>query len=152
MRVPEKIRIILAAENRPIKGLFATLKFATARKNPFNMVFGPSGDTGEIEATRDQILKEAQKSRNLFLMDYGDLETEFTGQLTVTPMNRQSVEGALKAYRLFTGNYEYPANYEEMLHRAHAILTGLAGSQLTATVSCEPDKSAVVETVPVAAA
>ena len=115
------------------------------------MLFGPTNDEGQIEITREQILRHAKQDLNLFLMDHGHLEIEWTGRLTVTPHNSEQVEGALKAYKLYSGNYDHGPGYEENLHNADAILSGLAESRLTATVSCEPDESVTIETVSVMA-
>src|ERR1700674_570984 len=82
-----------------MKGMSVMLKFLTAWKNPCGLVFGPSDEQGRIVVMRDQIIGEARKTLELFLMDYGDLEIEWTGKLRVTPMNRKSIERALLALR-----------------------------------------------------
>ena len=69
----------------------------------------------------------------------------------VTPLNREGVEQALKAYNLFSDNYEYPPGYKDTLHGAQAIRAGFPGGQLTATAFCEIGELVVIETIPVPA-
>ena len=99
MRVPAKIETTIKTDGQEMKGVSVMLKFLTARKNPYDLVFGPSDEQGRIVVMRDQIIGEARKTLELFLMDYGDLEIEWTGKLRVTPMNRKSIERALLALR-----------------------------------------------------
>lgn len=110
-----------------------------ARKNHFDLLFGPSGQGGEIKVTSEHVLEEAHKSMELFLMDYADIESYWTGKLEVTPLNRNAVERALSAYRLFR-RYKYPPGYEENLRAADAALVQLRDAELTVAVHCEtPD-------------
>jgi len=150
LKIPARIKIAITAGERHIQGMFVMLTFVMARKNPFNLLFGPSDGRGEIEVTRDQILEEANKSMELFLMDYADIESYWTGKLKVTPMNRDAVERALSAYRLFRG-YNYPSGYEENLRTADASLVRLREMELTATVDCKTPHPIEVESIRVIA-
>lgn len=115
-----------------------------AQKNHFDLLFGPSGTGGEIEVKREQVLEEAHKSMELFLMDYADIESYWTGKLEVTPLNRDAIQRVLSGYRLFR-RYKYPAQYEENLRAADAALAQLRDAELTVAVHCEtPDPIQVV--------
>jgi hypothetical protein len=150
VRIPATIRVGIKAGDRKMQGLFAMLTFAMARKNSFDLLFGPSNEAGEIEITREQVLEEARKSMELFVMDYADIESYWTGKLRVTPMNRDAVQRSLSAYRLFR-KYEYPPGYEDKLLAADAALTRVAEVDLTAVVNCEASGPIDVETVRVPA-
>ena len=151
MRIPAKMLITIKVGDRPTKGMFVILKFLMARKNSYNLVFGPSDEQGRVEATRDEIIKDARKSMELFLMDYGEIKTYWTGQLQVTPMNRESIGRALSAIRLFRDVYEYPHGHEELLRAADAALAQMGDAELTTVVQTETDESIAVETVSVRA-
>lgn len=47
-----------------MKGMFVMLKFLTARKNPYDLVFGPSDEQGRIVVMRDQIMAKPGKRQN----------------------------------------------------------------------------------------
>jgi hypothetical protein len=151
LRVPAKIETTIKTNGQEMKGTFVMLKFLTAKKNPYDLVFGPSDEQGRIVVMRDQIIGEARKTLELFLMDYGDLETEWTGKLRVTPMNRESIERALSALRLFGRVHEYPPGYEESLKAADALLAQRGEADLIATVQCETEEPISVETTSVRA-
>lgn len=139
LKIPAKIKVVVTAGERHIPGMFVMLRFVMARKNHFDLLFGPSGQGGEIEVTREQVLEEAHKSMELFLVDYSDIESYWTGKLQVTPLNRDAIERALSAYRLFR-RYRYPPQYEEKLRAADAALVQLRDAELTVAVHCEtPD-------------
>jgi hypothetical protein len=148
LRVPETMEAMVTAGDHPIKGIFVTLRFAMSRKNPFDLVFGPSGDRGEITITRAQVLEESRKSMELFIMDYADLETHWTGRLRATPMNREAVGHALAAYKLFR-RFEYPPGYEHDLHAADAALEKISDAKLKAVVRCETADPIEVESLTV---
>ena len=150
MRLPDRVKITIEVGRRPASQMFVTLKFVTSEKNPFNLVFGPSDRQGIIELTREQIITEATKTRELFLMDYADIESSWTGTLFVTPLNREAIRRALSAFRMFR-RYSYPDNYEENLYTADAALTQIPQMELRATVQCDSGEKIHIEAVAVTA-
>jgi hypothetical protein len=135
MRLPENITITIRADGRELEGVFLRLRFDMSAKNAHYFLFGPSDVHALIEVTRSQLIDEARKSTNLFLMDYHHIEPGWTGKLGVTPVNLEAVEAALKAYRQFRGGFEYPVGHEESLNKAAARLTQTPNAVLTATHS-----------------
>lgn len=126
------------------------LTFVMARKNHHVFIFGPSDSSGSIQVSGDEIRREARKAMELFLMDYADIDGYWTGALRATPVNRESLKGALVAYQQF-GQSEFPPGYEEMLLRADEILGNIPTFTLEANVRCEPGQGFTVEAVPVRA-
>ena len=135
---------------QPAEGMFAKLKFLTARKNPYNLAFGPSNERGKIEVSRDHIISEARKVMEFFLMDYWNIEVDWTGVLCVTPMNRESLARALSAFRLFR-SYDYGPGYEESLRAADVVLATRCEAEMTAVVECEEQEPVAIEVVSVRA-
>lgn len=148
MTVPESLEVVIMAGDRPIEGLFVFLRFEMSRKNPFDLLFGPSGDEGKIAITRSEVLEEARKSMELFVTDYADLETYWTGKLRATPLNRKAVASALSAYSLFR-LFKYPPGYEQALKAADAALARIPNAKLHAVVHCETTGLIQVESQPV---
>jgi hypothetical protein len=152
LRIPEKITIAIQVGGQPTKGMFVTLKFLTTRKNPYDLLFGPSDEHGSVGITREQVLNEARRTMEFFLMDYGEIETEWTGKVQVTPMNRESIARALSAFRLFKRSYEYPPGYEESLNVADAGLADKGDADLIATIQGKLEHPITIEIVSVRAA
>ena len=84
---------------------------------------------------------------DLFPMDHWSLELDWTGVLRVTPLNREGLAGALKAFRLYRGNYDYGPGYEASLRKADAILAPRGKAEMTATVRFEAKEPVRIETV-----
>ena len=151
MGVPSKLEITIIVGGQPTTGMLVMLKFFTARKNPYQLVFGPSNEQGKIEVSRDQILSEARKTADLFPMDHWNIEVDWSGVLQVTPMNRESLGRALSAMRLFH-TYDYGEGYEESLRAADAILGQRSGAEMIATARYDSKEPITVKTVRVLAA
>jgi hypothetical protein len=147
LRVPDKILITITANGRPLEGVPVRLSFVMARKNHHGFIFGPSNSSGLIQVNGDEIRREARKEMEIFLMDYADIDSYWTGVLRATPLNRESVRRALTAYRQFR-HCEFPRGYEQMLLDADVILAKVSTATLVATVRCEPDNTFTVEAVP----
>ena len=94
--------------------------------------------------TREEILTEARKGDNFFLMDYAGLEQSWTGRLLVTPINREAIKRALSAFHLYR-QFPYPANYSETLNLADAALVGISQQELTVVVQHDSANEIVVE-------
>ena len=150
MKVPEKTTITITTGGKPIEGVPVKLIFEMAKKNHHIFVFGPSDSSGTINVTADEIRREARKTMELFLMDFTDIEAHWTGRLRIVPMNRQAIKAALSAFRQFR-SFKFPANYEQMLLAADAILSRIPTAKLEASVRSEPDKKLTLEAVPVQA-
>src|SRR5262245_19992212 len=150
MKTPKYINVTIRAAGRPVSHMLAMFRFVMAQKNPYNFAFGPSDRNGQIHVKNDQILAEAKNSRELFLMDYTDIECAWTGQLIMTPMNREAIKRALKAFKTYR-SYSYPSGYKEALDRAHSALHGIRASELTASVECDPMEGVRIETIAVRA-
>ena len=145
------MEIIIKVGGQPTAGMFVILRFQTAKKNPFNLLFGPSDERGRIEVSRGDMLSEAGKTIDLFPMDHWNIEVDWTGALHVTPMNRESLARALSATRVFR-SYDYGPGYEESLRAADAILARRGKVEMTATVQCDAKEPVAIETARVSAA
>lgn len=138
----------MTADGKPIKGILVTLSFVMSRKNHHGFIFGPSDDSGVIEVSGEEIRREARKEMEIFLMDYADIDTYWTGVLRATPVNRESLKRALAAYRQFR-HCEFPPGYEGMLLAADGILSRMPTAVLEARVQCQPDRGCAVEVIAV---
>ena len=146
MKLPELIRVRVLGDGKPLPGAFVCIQIKTNRKNDFALAFGPADDSGALEVSREALLSEAEKSRNLFLMDYGHPEADFAGQIVVEPFNLEAIERALAAYRLFRNVSAYSSSYAEDLENAHKVLATLGLKMLHAEVEVEDSEDLAVQT------
>jgi len=106
---------------------------------------------GKIRVTREEIVSEAQKVREFFLLDYARIEAAWGGTLVVTPLNREAINRARSAYQLFGARYPFIERYKEFLDAADAALSQLPSVELTAIVQCETSQTIDIETIAISA-
>ena len=147
MTLPSRIVVRVTANGHAVGGMFICIKLKMSVRNDFDLVFGPTDDEGGIIVTRENLLSEADKDRSFFLMDYGDPEQDFTGEIIVTALNRESLERALTAYEMFSKVWKYPVGYLEDLHKAHTKLDEMHTATLSLNVQHD-EESVVIEARP----
>lgn len=148
MKIPDRLNITIFVGAIPVAKMLVMINFVACQKNAHNLGFGPSDINGKIYVTREQILAEARKNRELFLMDYAAIETAWTGTLIITPMNREAIRRARSAVQLF-GSRQYAYNHEEILSAAERALAQLGSGRLTASVQCDGSSDMNIETITV---
>lgn len=123
-QLPNTIKIRTLGNGIPISNMFVRLTIKTNYKNSFDLIFGPSNSTGTITVTSDDIIREAEKDRRLFIMDYGDPVENFSGEIEITPLNQENLSKARAAYNMFKEHSSYPKNYEANLGRSIQAIDG----------------------------
>jgi hypothetical protein len=144
--LPESLHVKVTCDGRPIPGLFVRVRIATSRKNDFANAFGPSDTSGEIVVTRSQLLREAERDRQFFIMDFGHPELDYAGVIDVTPMNQEALGRAVEAYHQFQAYTEYPPLYAERLQEARLALESLSPAVLRLGVTVQGGTGQVVAT------
>jgi hypothetical protein len=81
------------------------------------------------------MISEALRDQELFVMDYGDPERHFSGELAVSIFGKKAIERAIDAYSIFKDPIAFPAEHLDQLHRAHKILTALEGKEILLDVA-----------------
>jgi hypothetical protein len=99
--LPTRIRIKVLSNGAPLAGALVMLRFKTLRNNDFTSIAGPTAADGEVIVDRDQIAREASLEKKLFPMDFGELETDFAGAVTIEPLGLEDIDRALAAFQLF---------------------------------------------------
>lgn len=118
-RLPDLIRASITVAGRPAMGLAVSTSIKTIRKNPFDCIWGPSNASGVITIEGRALLQQAEAARGFFVMDYGHPEGDGAGFVELTVENLDALDGALKAYDLFSaGDFSYPPGYQLMLLEA----------------------------------
>jgi hypothetical protein len=106
-------------------------------KNPFRLLFGPASPEGAFVATRDDIVGEIKKVRDLFLMDYDDPSIAWTGRLEVRVLSRSDIANLLLAYGTYGSAGGYPPDLPRQLMDLDAKLDSHEGDDVSAHVSVE---------------
>lgn len=136
MKLPEMIDIRVLADGRPAAGMFVCVTLRMTRKDDFGLGFGPTGEDGGLRVSREDLLREAEKERRLFIMDYGHPEDDFSGEILVKPLNRKALQQAIAAYDTYQLVTPYPPRYAEQVQKAHATLEQCEIAELSAEVKC----------------
>ena len=137
MRLPEKIEVKITAAGQPVAGLLVDARIVTTRKNNFVLLFGPTDENGELTITREDLLRQAEQDRQFFIMDYGDPEGDFSGNLLISIFGREHITRALKAYPLFKDVASFPIDYLKNITQAERILVTLHPTKLSLEVKHE---------------
>jgi len=129
--LPSRITIRVFSDGTPLAGALVMLRFKSCRKNDFELIAGPTDAQGEVIVDRDQIALDAALEQKLFPMDFGRLETDFAGVLTVWALSLGDIDRALAAFRLFKEVSRYPPSHETHLNNAKRILNRHIGAVLS---------------------
>lgn len=137
MKLPERIKVTATIGRGPLEGVLFQVSIVTTFKNDFHLLFGPTNDRGEFLITRADMIKEALRQQEMSIMDYGDPEIHFAGELVVSTFGRKKLKGAIEAYPIFKDTMEFPPEYLNQLQRALGILETLAGKEISLNVALE---------------
>jgi hypothetical protein len=136
MELPAKIRLVIRVNELPMAGLLARLEFPMMRRSHFEFIFGPSDAAGKILISAAELRDEARKSMELCPMDFMEIDSGWTGQLVVTPVNLPSAGNALEAVRLFK-DFPFRKGYEAALLASRELLNQTPEGLMTASVEGE---------------
>jgi len=144
--LPDELSITCTLQGKPVSGILVSVTARMQRKNHFDLVVGPTDIRGQITCTRNNILEQAESSRNLFLMDYADPVDNFSGEIEVSPMSRHDIKRALDAYNMFADATKYPEKWKETLESADRVLVSLdPKSRIDISVRCSDSTIKLVE-------
>ncbi len=126
---PQSMILRCSADGVIQPGRLNSVSLLMARKNHYNMIFGPSDDSGKVAVASDDIIDEVKYAVEMSPMDYDDLDG-FTGDILVAPLDCRQIESALRAFDLYHNVSPYPADYRNRLVRAWETLYRLTPKRL----------------------
>ncbi len=101
----------------PISGIAIGVYFEMGKKNNFGYtVFVDAGGIARIHI--EEFLRTFDETRFLFLMDYVDPRSNFTGRVTAKVLSMSDLQRALRAFQAFDGKVPFPADYRKNLKAA----------------------------------
>ena len=146
MKLPNTIEVSVKADGKPLDGVLVRVCIVTTSRNNFHSQFGPTDDNGRVVITRAALIAEAKRDQELFVMDYGDAENNFAGEVVVSIFGKDDLSRAINAYALFKDVAEYPPDYLKHLHRAQEILDTLTDTKIEIDVVYEKVQGVEVRT------
>ena len=146
MKLPERIKVTATIDSRPLDGVLILVLIVTTFKNNFSLLFGPTNEHGELVITGADMIKEALRAQEMYIMDYRDPEVHFGGDLVISIFGRSQLKSAIENYAVFKDIMEYPPEYLNQLQRAHEILENLAGKKIFLNVAIEDGGNVLART------
>ena len=146
--LPAEVLLLALVNGVPLDGAWFTLTLPMRRKNPYRLMFGPGSPEGTLIVTRDEILREVKKVRDLFLMDYEDPALGWTGVIEVRVMNRSDIANVLLAYNTYRAADVYPSDMPTSLTQFEATLTEHDDEELTAEVQMQGGEDTRIRVLP----
>jgi hypothetical protein len=146
LMLPSRISIICKVDGVPSPNLMVNVTVNVTCKNDFRFIFGPSDASGSVVVTREELLSEAEKDRQFFLMDYSHPEQDFSGKIRVCVESGESIKWAFDAYGVFKNHYKFSENYMDNLKCTAKFLRNIGDAELSVSVRLEGEQCEV-ETV-----
>jgi hypothetical protein len=149
--LPEALVITVETGGRPLTKAWVLVRLGTVRRNPHEMLAGPTDDHGRVVVSRLQIEENARRTIEMTPMDYVGLDA-WDGSIHVEALNRERVRDAVSAVGVWEDLGSLGSEENLGLLRSYGeSLEPLAGAELAVEVSCEPGGAADIETVVVRA-
>lgn len=133
--LPAELNLVVLISGKPVPKTWIAVTLPMKSKNPYRLLFGPGSDDGVLAVLRADIEREVSKVRDLFLMDYSDPATGWTGDLMVHPLNRSDIANVLLAHDAFGATGFYPAGLPVMLTEFDDLLSAHDGESLDVEVT-----------------
>jgi hypothetical protein len=142
--LPEQFVLRVKAGDQPLLGGWVKVVLHTGHKNDFPSLHGPTDEDGVVLVQAGDLRESAQRSRDLFLMDYGSIENDWTGAITVAPLTPEDLEVVIEAIDTW-GPEQYPPGQRAALRAAAACFPDGWTGRLTVEVLNGPTSISTVE-------
>lgn len=101
----------------PANGLAVLICFEMSKKNNSNYTIFVGID-GVATIRSEELLKWFDETRILFLMDYVNPRSNFTGRITAKVLSNSDLLRAIEAFEMWHGKVQLPTDYEPNLRAA----------------------------------
>jgi hypothetical protein len=97
--------------------LAVRILFGMSKKNDFYYVIFVDAN-GNAKVSAEELLRQFDETRSMFLMDYVDPRSSFDGRITAEVLSDLDLQRAIAAFELFRGTVAFPKDYERNLGNA----------------------------------
>lgn len=128
--LPKELRVSCAAGDTMVAGAWVTATLHMNEKTDFVSFHGPADADGSVVVRGDDVMQWAKIHRGFAAADYADPETEWTGRITLAPLTVEAARAAIKFYKMFQDQLDYPATFSSDLRALISTLTPLGGQMM----------------------
>ncbi len=144
-QLPQYINLHILGDSVPLGGMFVCVTVKVSYKNNFDLMFGPSDPSGLITICKNDIIREAENDRKLFIMDYGDPVNNFLGEIEIMPLNKKALNDAIAAYEIYEKYSTYPKGHLANMIKAVQIINDKNIKMLSVKVAHDGKDVAVID-------
>jgi len=109
------LQVVCLVDDTPVPGAWVTATLHMNDKTDFVSFHGPAGDDGVVVVTGADILRWTERNRAFAPNDYLDPEKDWAGTLTLTPLTPDAARAAIKFYKMFEEQLDYPETFSKDL-------------------------------------
>jgi hypothetical protein len=113
--LPNAWRVVCVVDDAPVPGAWVTATLHMNDKTDFVSFHGPADETGTVAVTGADILTWTKRNRAFAPNDYLDPEQEWSGSLTLAPLTPEAARAAIKFYKMFQEQLDYPETFSRDL-------------------------------------
>jgi hypothetical protein len=137
-QLPSRVRMRALIGDEALPGAWVTITLPMKRKNDFHLLVGSADDGGEVEVSREEVLRDVQKTTELSLMDYADL-SHWDGSMIFRVLDRDGVKRLLSARKIWgeAARIHTPDDIE-LMQRYDNTLEADGGKPLRIHVTLDP--------------
>jgi hypothetical protein len=142
--LPDALEVHVEVSGRPLAGAWVAVILGMSRKNPHDMIGGPTDENGDLTVPLEVIERNVRRAIETSPMDYVGLHM-WDGSIRVEALSRERVKGILAAVDLWghPGSLESEDRVDQLKDYLRALEPD-AGSQITVSVDTRPTPTAEV--------
>lgn len=140
-----RLQVVCAVDGAPVAGAWVTATLHMNDKTDFMSFHGPANEQGLVVVTGDDILRWTERNRAFAPNDYLDPETDWAGTLTLTPLTPEAARAAIKFYKMFQEQLDYPETFSKDLRTLITTLEPFKEQMLALTLAAaDPPEAAEI--------
>ena len=113
-QIPD-LEVRCAVDEEPVVGAWVSATLHMTGKTDFVSFHGPADKEGLVAVTSADILQWTRRNRAFAPNDYLDPEQDWAGTLTLAPLTPDSARAAIKFYKMFQEQLDYPETFSQDL-------------------------------------
>ena len=133
--LPKELKVVCTVGESVVAGAWVTATMHMNEKTDFISFHGPADADGSIAVRGDDMLQWARTNREFAAADYADPESEWSGRITLTPLTIEAARAAIRFYKMFQEQLNYPVTFSTDLRALISTLTPLQGQDMTLTLA-----------------
>jgi hypothetical protein len=145
--LPNALHIVCVVDDAPVAGAWVTATLHMNEKTDFISFHGPADEKGTVVITGAEILQWTNRNRAFAPGDYADPEQDWAGSLTLTPVTPEAARAAIKFYKMFQEQLDYPETFSQDLRAMISAVEPFKEQMmaLTLTAADPPEAAEIVK-------